>query len=610
MGKLELLARSRFGATLTPGELKLMRAAPNGDTAVCGPNDNDEDPNNDPSKADQEWHEREIRAEVIRWLCVDEKAKYTVDPMGISVYGAKITGMLVLSFVVLPFPIVLSNCRLMGAAVLTDAQLPFLSFVGSWVRAIVADRLDVKGSVFLRNGFHAEGEVRLSSAQIGSVLDCRRGTFISPTGLALTADHINVHDSVFLSDSFHAEGEVRLAGAQIGGSLDCERGTFVNPAGKALDADRINVRGSVILREGFHAEGEVRLNDAEVGADLECIDSTFTKLDARSATVRGDFWCWGLKIAHHATLDLTNTSVGSMGDDEESWPAQGNLFLDGFVYDRITYGPTEAKARLRWLARQYPAKWPTPEYPFAPQPYRQLAKVLRERGDDDGAVTVLEEMERLRRKQEDHTKVERLESWVFRESIDYGYNPARAIWEILGFSALAWIIYRRSYLAGNITPTEKDAYESFKDSGRPLPHYTRFAPLVYSVENSLPVVTLGQGDKWHPEPDAKSALSTGNNWPTHLAAPRIWTHSQWLQRRLILWGLQRDPNPKGGFPPLQRILVFCGLQPHPDREAPRSRASRWLTSPRFVRWFLWAHILLGWLLATLFLAGVTGIVRK
>jgi len=31
---------------------------------------------------------------------------------------------------------------------------------------------------------------------------------------------------------------------------------------------------------------------------------------------------------------------------------------------------------------------------------------------------------------------------------------------------------------------------------------------------------------------------------------------------------------------------------------------------RHVRWFLWGQILLGWLLATLFIAGVSGIVHK
>jgi hypothetical protein len=41
-----------------------------------------------------------------------------------------------------------------------------------------------------------------------------------------------------------------------------------------------------------------------------------------------------------------------------------------------------------------------------------------------------------------------------------------------------------------------------------------------------------------------------------------------------------------------------------------SRFDRFHIPPRFLRWFVWVQILLGWLLATLFLAGVTGIVRK
>jgi len=654
-GKLEQLARARFGETLTPSELKLIRAAPNAPPksywAQCGPNLNDEDPNNDPSKADKEWGtEREIRAEVIRWLCVDEKAKHEVDPKGIWVYGAKVTGKLDLSSVIVPFPIVLRHCRLLQDARLFNSQLPLLSLEGSWVRVISADRLDVEGDVFLRNGFRAEGELRLLGAQIGGNLDCSSGkfinfpgdalsadgmnvdgnvllrdgfhaegavrlpgaqiggnlecdggTFVNPPGRALFADRIHVHGDVSLSDGFRAEGEVRLPEAQIGGNLGCDRGRFIKPSGKALNADGIDVRGYVFLRNDFRAEGEVSLPGAQIGGDLDCIDSTFTKLTAYSATVRGNFWWRGLKDAAGATLNLGNTSVGSIIDDEKSWPTKGNLLLDGFVYGRISEGPTKAKTRLEWLARQDP---------FKPQPYRQLAKVLRERGDEDGAVTVLEEMESLRRKEEDRTAVARLESWAFKESIGYGYDPARAVWEIVGLSALAWIVYRRTYLAGNIVPTEKDAYESFRRDGQPPPHYTPFAPLVYSVENSLPLVKLGQEDKWHPEPDSGSALSRRSNWPTRLAGPRTWTHFQWLQRRLILRGLLRDPVPKGEPPRLQRFLVFCGLQPHPDREAARSRPSRWLTSPRFVRWFLWIQILLGWLLATLFLAGLTGIVRK
>jgi hypothetical protein len=38
--------------------------------------------------------------------------------------------------------------------------------------------------------------------------------------------------------------------------------------------------------------------------------------------------------------------------------------------------------------------------------------------------------------------------------------------------------------------------------------------------------------------------------------------------------------------------------------------NRFAISPQFVIWFLWIQIPLGWLLATVFLAGVSGIVHK
>ncbi len=47
---LETLARAHF-EDLTEAELKLLRAAPKGEVAVCGPNDDADDPANDPDKA-------------------------------------------------------------------------------------------------------------------------------------------------------------------------------------------------------------------------------------------------------------------------------------------------------------------------------------------------------------------------------------------------------------------------------------------------------------------------------------------------------------------------------------------------------------------------------
>jgi len=478
------LVPARF-QPLSEAEKKLLRAAPTTDLAVCGPPDL-KGAAYDASKADADWGpERVIRADLIRWLCVDEVAKKRVDPSGIGVYGAKISGGLNLVAVVLPFRVVLIHCRLTEDANLEDAQVPLLDLEGSWTHAIQADRLNVRSGIFLRNGFQAEGEVR-------------------------------------------------LLGAQIGGDLTCTGGAF----------------------------------------------SAFT---AQTATVKGNFFWQNIVGSAKTTLDLRNAFVGAIVDDENSWPPHGRLFLNGFAYGHFAGGPTDAETRLKWLALQDP---------FEPQPYRQLAKVLGERGDDDGAVRVLEEMERLRRGQQDRTRRSRVESWILKESIGYGYNPGLAVWELAGLTALGWIIYRRSYLAGSMVPTDKDAYQSFKSpasKGRPPDHYTRFAPLTYSVENSLPLVKLGQGDRWQPDPEPHSRQAPGGNVAYRLGGERPWP--RWLG-----W--------------LRKFLLWLGLASRTEHDPPPSRFARFGTWPRFLRWFLWFQILLGWLLATLFLAGITGIVRK
>ncbi len=174
---LETLARAHF-KDLTEAELKLLRAAPKGEVAVCGPNDDEEDPANDPSKAGDWSPDRQIRAGLIRWLCVHREAKKRVDPKGIQVLGAKITGALDLSFVIVPFPLALWRCHLMDDANLRNVEIPGINLEGTWVSSISADGAKVKAGVFLRNGFRAEGEVRLPGARIEGDLDCSGGRHI------------------------------------------------------------------------------------------------------------------------------------------------------------------------------------------------------------------------------------------------------------------------------------------------------------------------------------------------------------------------------------------------------------------------------------------------
>jgi hypothetical protein len=284
---LERLARDRFGV-LSVAEFKLVRAAPKGEIAYCGPNRDDTDPNNNPSKAGQWGPARQIRAELIRWLCIDRLARERVDSIGIAVHAAKIVGNLNLSFVTIAFPIQLWRSALTDDANLIQMEIPFLDLSGSWVRSIAAEGARVKGLLFLRDGFRAEGTVFLTGAQIGWTLNCHGAMFISQprTGLAdssvaMHAENITVNGKLDLS-GFRAEGEVRLWDAQIHGILDCSGSTFANPpkkelpgSGMALNADRIVVSGNLLLSGGFHAKGKVGLPGAHVSGDLNCDGGAF-----------------------------------------------------------------------------------------------------------------------------------------------------------------------------------------------------------------------------------------------------------------------------------------------------------------------------------------------
>ncbi len=233
--QLESLARARF-TNLTAAEIKLLQAALQGKVADCSPNPGTDDIANDPSTAQSWGVERQIGAELIRWLCVDRDAKELVDPGGIQVYAAKISGALNLSSVSVPFPLVFARCSLDGELNLRHAEILGINLQGTRLCSIAADGAHVKNSIFLRSGFHAGGEVRLAAARIGGNLECDGSTFENPvrsgapgSGFALVADGAIVDGAVFLRNGFNAEGEVRLVGAQVGGYVECTRATFKNP---------------------------------------------------------------------------------------------------------------------------------------------------------------------------------------------------------------------------------------------------------------------------------------------------------------------------------------------------------------------------------------------
>jgi hypothetical protein len=528
-------------------------------------------------------------------LCADREAKDRIDPRGIRAHGARITGRLDLSYVVVPFLLCLLRCRLSENLDLQFIDIPALDLQKTSLNSMNADHATVRGSISL-DGASFDGIVQMRWARIGGNLSCHgsklrnspqgiafgSGTLaVVGSGIALDASLAQVTGDVCLGNEFIAEGQVDLTKTEIGGNLTCYGGKFQNAdtsvggSGVALAVGYAKIGRDVYFCEGFAAEGLVLLYGSEIGGNLGCDNGTFRNpaaangpaagvvLFADHVKVRGGVYLRGEFVAEGGvrlygaeiggdlsyksekveSLDLRNAAAAAVDDNEQSWPQAGKLFLDGFSYGRIAGGPTTARKRLIWLKRQGS---------FSRQPYQQLAKVLRGAGDDRGGRQVAAEMEK--RAWQGRAWPLRLIGYLLQATIGYGYFSTRAIWWLLGLVIVGSLIYDLGYEEGGIVPTDRNAYESFVVYKQVPGHYEAFHSLPYSLENSFPFVKLGIQDKWAPRSTARDTSE---------------------QRR-------------GG----QSRLLFR------------------ISSPRFLRWFRWGQICTGWLLATLFVGGVSGLVRK
>ena len=495
-----------------------------------------------------------VRAALLYDLCVHPN-DCSVNPKGIQLRGARISGQLDLEGTTVVHPVWLWDCHFEAPIILREARTRTVGFDGSTVPGIAADRLRLEGMLSLRR-VTTEGEVRLTGAQINGNFTCRAATLENPGGDAMIADGITVTGSVFLDKDFAAKGEVRLVGGTIGGNLACGEASFDNSGKHALSFDRVTVGGSVFLDEGFAAKGEVRFLGAQIDGDLICADANFDAgspdEDAFSAgrmNVQALF-VWRLERAPVGVVSFDHAHVGRLVDNARSWPASGRLNLDGFTYDSLAWdAPVAWRERRTWLELQH-------HEDFRPQPYEQLVAVLRRMGHERDARQIAISKHDAYLKRGDPSRRRRLWMGFLRATIGYGYEP----WRALGYMAFAvffsWMIFSNAYHYGVMHPSKEKVYLHDCYTGQAssckgwsafdrrwskepiqLPaDYPEFNSFVYAVDTFLPIVDLHQENYWLPRGDGD-------------------------------WG--------------------------------------W-----FFRLYLWLHIAFGWLLSTVAVFGLTGIIKK
>jgi hypothetical protein len=469
----------------------------------------------------------------------------------------------------IPFQFAFLWCNFCHEIILIGAALENLELDHTYIRGLTGDSMTVKQNIGLRNGFVSRGRVRLLGVTCGSILSCLGGTFINPEDVALDIQLMRVGNTVLLREGFLALGEVRAVGISITSDLDCRLAMFINPAGRAIYADKANISGTVFLSDGFVAEGEVRFSGGTIGGGLDCHFGSFvnpddTALNLYIATVKGDLSLVGnpkimgelyfhgvniigslkvLSMQQHKTLKLILDAahVQTLHDEEQSWVEEGNLSLHGFEYRYIqNESPKSHEHRLQWLQLQ-------PNQFFSPQPYEQLAKVLRESGHDRDAKEILIAKERDRTRWGNLSNFTKFKRWWLRWVIAYGYQPFRALWWMLGIVLLGTFIFHST-----------SASISRVDSNTTFPPFNAF---MYSLDTFLPIIDFHQDSEWLPY----------------------------------------QPNPS----PASTLSTVCAQHP-----VNWCYVWNWIISRPGVLYYYWLHILLGWIFTSFFVAGLTGLIRR
>ncbi len=202
---------------------------------------------------------RVVQAAVLRRCCHELKDR--IDPRGLRLANAVVTGELDLTGLEVPFPLRFDGCEFDAAPVVEGAQLFELSLTGSprlpgllgnglrLRRDLDLSRSHIAGAHWTSASTTKRSAVWLCEAEIGGRLLCLDTVIDGQGDRSLQADRIRVGGAVRLLQEFHSDGEIRLIGARISGTLDLSGAHIVAPGGPALNLEDAVLEGSMFLIE-------------------------------------------------------------------------------------------------------------------------------------------------------------------------------------------------------------------------------------------------------------------------------------------------------------------------------------------------------------------------
>lgn len=431
----------------------------------------------------RDWPEtRKLSAEFVDTILNSEPYRTALHRSGVHINCALFATPVDLSDMVIERPLLLTRSVFVADLSLASAKIGGrLSLDGSTVNGrLNADGLAVNGNLSM-GGKASFKRVRLTGARVGGRM---RLSGARVDGL-FDAERLQVQGSLLIDRQAHFKEEIRLVSARIGGELRTDGSIFEGLFSAARirtgesffmrDASFKDIRligarigGSLHLRKGIFG-GELDLTSALIADELQL--NTPAGKDANSREFGPPQWADGSRLI------LRNARVGALNDTIDSWEGV-KLDLVGFTYDRLgglraTKDSIMAARPKEWLLNNWLAKQEGFREAFIPQPFEQLAKVLRQSGYPVNAnYLLLSKLNHLRDSPRTST-LTKASLWLQYVLIGYGYRNWQAFFWFIGLACLgAWVCSR-------------------SPAGREMKISERFW---YSVDIAVPVFDL---DKTH-----------------------------------------------------------------------------------------------------------------
>ncbi len=383
----------------------------------------------------------------------------------------------------------------------------------------IEGNLDMGGSTF-------KGEVDMNS------LTVKEDLFMNPIKEEVAGGITLTLNTMFVE-------KVNLVGAKIRGSIDMRGAIFKsNP-----EIDGMQVEGDLFMNNVEVSKTHILyLTFCEIGRSLYISGSKLPSLNLSGTKIHKDFYLGSRSSKNSfpspewhegAKLVLRNTEVGAIQDLPDAWPDK--LELEGFTYSRLSgFKPenqedkpnkenekksdSKSEKAIDWSEKfkemnrkkvkqhsedmgergiEWFKEWLAKQESYSPQPYEQLATVLRNAGHKDKADKVLYESRERERSQS--RSQSRYLYWLWltalRWVIGYGYSLRYSLFWVIGLVIFGTVLCFTtlenakkdsiSKANGKIPTGSQNSTTSEESKGVLLIH-----SFWYSVDNFLPVIEL------------------------------------------------------------------------------------------------------------------------